>query len=85
MVYMYICTLVGMERGREGRRGGQEKWKWHCDRRCREEWMMERGHLIHCPQSEILRSVVRTLQSLSMCVCVRACMCVPHDSSYFVY
>ena len=36
--------------------------------------MTEMGHLIYCPQSENLRSVVRTLQSLSMCVCV--CVCV---------
>ena len=35
VVYMYICTLVGMVRGREERRGGQKKWKWHWDRRYR--------------------------------------------------
>ena len=38
--------------------------------------MKEMGHLIYCPQSENLHSVVRTLQSLSRCVCV----CVPLDS-----
>ena len=44
--------------------------------------MTEMGHLIYCPQSENLLSVVRTLQTLSMCVCVCVCVCVPHDSSY---
>ena len=78
MVYMYICALVGMERGREGRRGGQEKWKWHCDRRYREEWMTERGHLIHCPQSEILRSVVGdSAKPVNVCVCACMHVCAP--------
>ena len=51
--------------------------------------MTEMGHLIYCPWSENLHSVVRTLQSLSMCVCVCVCACVgawvwvPLDSSYF--
>ena len=36
--------------------------------------MKEMGHLIYCPQSENLYSVVRTLQSWSMCVCVCVCM-----------
>ena len=35
--------------------------------------MKEMRHLIYCPQSENLHSVVRTLQSLSMCVCVCVC------------
>ena len=41
--------------------------------------MKEMGHLIYCPESESLHSVMRTLQSLSMCVCVRACVhvCAP--------
>ena len=42
--------------------------------------MKEMGHLIYCPQSENLLSVVRTLQSLSRCVHLCMRVCVPHDS-----